>query len=363
VSSRGHPPPVIHFPAGAAALTAEAPPLPLLVTGITGVAGFNAFHYLQHRYPGQVIGARPVRTHWLNGPGIVALDIDDRAGLGELFAKYRFRSVFNAIGNCALKKCELDPAMAHVMNVASAIGVAENVRRHDCRLVHLSSDLVYSGAGAGQYRETDPVDPVTIYGTTMARGELEIGRAVPEAAILRISLPMGPSFNRHAGAIDWIDSRFRKDRPATLYFDEVRSATYTDDLNVVFERFLAGDERGIFHLGGPRAVTLYQMGQIVNRVGGYRPELLHGCPRHAAGPMPPRAGNVSMCSDKLLNLLGRNPFRPWPFAPDLAPTDRTWHMQRDGDEAGSAERIAQQLYRAGLTFEPGSAAGGIHPFV
>ena len=30
--------------------------LPLLITGITGVAGFNAFRYFQRRYPGQVIG-------------------------------------------------------------------------------------------------------------------------------------------------------------------------------------------------------------------------------------------------------------------------------------------------------------------
>jgi dTDP-4-dehydrorhamnose reductase len=182
----------------------------------------------------------------------------------------------------------------------------------------------------------------------MARGELEIGRAVPDAAILRISLPMGPSFNHHAGAIDWIDSRFRKDRPATLYFDEVRSATYTDDLNVVFERFLAGDERGLFHLGGPRAVTLYQMGQIVNRVGGYRPELLHGCPRQAAGPMPPRAGDVSMVSDKLLELLGCNPFRPWPFDPELVPANRQWHGERDHNEQGSAARIAHELYKPSL---------------
>jgi dTDP-4-dehydrorhamnose reductase len=327
-------------------LTDAAPPLPLLVTGITGVAGFNAFHYLQGRYPGQVIGARPRRTHWLNGPGIVALDIDDVENLSRLFDQYRFRGVFNAIGNCALKKCELDPSMAHVMNVASAVSITENVRKHACRLVHLSSDLVYSGHGAGGYRETDPVDPVTIYGKTMARGELEVGGAVPDAAILRISLPMGPSFNHHAGAIDWIDSRFRKDRPATLYFDEVRSATYTDDLNVVFERFLAGDERGLYHLGGPRAVTLYQMGQIVNRVGGYQPELLHGCPRHAAGPMPPRAGNVSMLSDKLLELLGHNPFRPWPFDATLVPTDRQWHFKRAEGEQGSAKRIAAQLYKA-----------------
>ncbi len=159
---------------------------------------------------------------------------------------------------------------------------------------------------------------------------------------------MGPSFNHHAGAIDWIDSRFRKDKPATLYFDEVRSCTYTDDLNPVFERFLAGDEHGCYHLGGPRPMTLYQIGQIVNRVGGYLPELLHGCPRQAAGPMPPRAGNVSMCSDKLIKLMGRDPFRPWPVDPELMPDDRQWHGRRGEGEQGSAVRIGRQLYRPGL---------------
>ena len=65
--------------------------------------------------------------------------------------------------------------------------------------------------------------------------------------------------------------------------------------------------------------------------------------------MPPRAGNVSMCSDKLLELLGQNPFRPWPFDPELVPTDREWHFERGGGEQGSAKRIAAQLYSAGLS--------------
>ena len=47
---------------------------------------------------------------------------------------------------------------------------------------------------------------------------------------------MGVSFNGHAGAIDWIQSRFKHRRPATLYFDEVRTPTYTDCLNPLFER-------------------------------------------------------------------------------------------------------------------------------
>jgi dTDP-4-dehydrorhamnose reductase len=166
----------------------------------------------------------------------------------------------------------------------------------------------------------------------------------PAAAILRISLPMGPSFNRHAGAIDWIQSRFRHHRPATLYFDEVRSCTYTDDLNRVFEHFLASDAQGLFHLGGPRAITLYQIAQVINRVGGYDPHLLRGCPRRDAGPMPPRAGNVTMNSDKLVRLLSGNPLRPWPLGDDLFPADRHWHFNSDGLGRGSLQWLQDHLY-------------------
>jgi dTDP-4-dehydrorhamnose reductase len=318
--------------------------LPLLITGITGVAGFNALHYFQKRFPGQVIGVRARRTWRLVGDGVVPLDIEDRSGLCALFAEYRFRSVLNCLGNCALKSCELDPAMAQELNVASAAAIVEESRKHGSRLVHLSTDLVFSGKGIGNHAEADPVEPVTVYGKTMVESEAIVRAAAPAAAILRISLPMGPSFNRHAGAIDWIGSRFRNGRPATLYFDEVRSCTYTDDLNAVFARFLAGTEEGLYHLGGPRAVTLYQIGQIVNRVGGYDPALLRGCPRLEAGPIPPRAGNVSMCSGKLIALLGHNPFRPWPVGEDLVPPNRAWHFHRPASQPGCFQDIVERLY-------------------
>jgi dTDP-4-dehydrorhamnose reductase len=327
-------------------LQVDLPPsqLPLLITGVSGVAGYNALFYFRARYPGRVIGVRPTQTWQLVAKDIVPLDTEDRAGLAALFAEHRFRSVLNTTGNCALKSCELDPAMAERTNIVSAASLATTARRFDCRLVHLSSDLVYSGVGAGNYVETDPVDPVTVYGRTMAEGEAGVASLDPAAAILRISLPMGPSFNRHAGAIDWIQSRFRNHRPATLYFDEVRSCTYTDDLNRVFEYFLAGEARGLYHLGGPQPITLYQIAQVINRVGGYHPALLNGCPRCEAGPLPPRAGNVSLNSNKLAALLGGRAFRPWPFDANFFPTDRQWHFNGDGIGRGSLQLLTDRLY-------------------
>jgi dTDP-4-dehydrorhamnose reductase len=318
---------------------------PLLITGITGVAGWNAFRYFRECNPDQVIGIRPLQTAQLHGRGIVGLASEDSDGMRDLFRKHRFAAVLNCVGNCALKSCELDPVMARRINVVSAEVIAKIVREYGCRLVHLSSDLVFSGNGTGYYCETDATDPVTIYGKTMVEAEEMFAARVPDAAILRISLPMGPSLNKHAGAIDWIQSRFRGGRPATLYYDEVRSCAYCDDLNQVFEWFLNSEEAGIWHLGAPRPVTLFQIAQIVNRVGGYNPRLLKGCLRYMAGIMPPRAGNVSMCSGKLERTLGGNPLRSWPVGDELFPTDKYWHMTRRPGECGSVQRVDEELYQ------------------
>jgi dTDP-4-dehydrorhamnose reductase len=321
------------------------PFLPLLVTGIAGVAGFNAFRYFHEQYPGQVIGIRR-RDNWpLSGPGIVGCDGDDREELLRLFDQYRFAAVLNGEGSCKLKSCELDPQMAWRVNVESISNLLDVIAGTDTRLVHLSIDLVYSGTAGGGHIEADGTDPVTVYGKTMVEAERRIRERCPEACILRISLPMGISFNGHAGAIDWIQSRFKKHKPATLYFDEIRTPAYSDCLNRLFAVVLGNRLAGLYHAGGPRRLSLFQIAQIVNRVGGYDPRLLMGCLRHEAGPMPPRAGDVSLRSDKLAASLGFDPFKAWPAGNQFVPDGPDWHFQRPLGEQGSPQLLADVLYR------------------
>lgn len=319
-------------------------PLPLLITGIAGVAGYNALEFFQAKYPGQVVGIRQQDNWRLAGPGIVACNAEDRVTLARLFDRYQFRSVLNCAGNCALRACELDPRLAWRTNVEGLINLLSIIADMDVRLVHTSIDLVYAGRSEGSYTEQDRTNPVTVYGKTMVAAEWLLADWMPQACVLRISLPMGVSFNGHAGAIDWIQSRFNKGRPATLYFDEVRTPTYTDCLNLVYERALAADLAGLFHAGGPRQLSLYEIAQIVNRVGGYDPDLLMGCPRIEAGPIPPRAGNVTLDSSALARELDGAPFDPWPANESLVPTHNDWHYER-GPESGSEELLSRVLYR------------------
>jgi dTDP-4-dehydrorhamnose reductase len=330
-----------------------------LITGVAGVAGYNALDYFRGRYPGQVVAIRQEDNWPLSGDGIVACDAENQVKLPALFDQYQFRSVLNCAGNCALRACELDSRLAWRTNVEGLVNLLSIIVERDVRLVHLSIDLVYSGKRAGWssspvggedaparagYAERDPTDPVTVYGKTMVAAEQLIADWMPQACVLRISLPMGVSFNGHAGAIDWIQSRFKKGRPATLYFDEIRTPAYTDCLNRLYERALASDLAGLYHAGGPRALSLYQIAQVVNRVGGYDPDLLMGCPRIDAGPIPPRAGNVAMDSTPLTAALGFKPLDPWPHDPALVPTNRDWHHDRAG-YPGSRELLARVLCR------------------
>lgn len=324
-------------------LTPIDPPLPLLVTGLTGVSGYNAFQYFHSLYPGQVVGIRQESNWPLSGPGIEACDAENVDGLNRLFDKYQFESVLNCAGNCALKSCELDPEMAWRINLTGVRSLLEAIGGDSVRLIHLSIDLVFSGTRAGNYTESDFTDPVTVYGKSMAGAEHLMHLAQPRSCVVRISLPMGVSYSGHAGAIDWIQSRFKHDKPATLYFDEVRTPTYTDCLNRVLHQLLSNDLSGLYHCGGTRRLSLFEIAQIVNRVGGYHPDHLIGCPRVEAGPMPPRAGNVTMNSSKLADALGHSPFDPWPIHDALVPTHREWHYDRSG-APGSSDWLAEVLY-------------------
>lgn len=327
----------------AAKLQAD-PRLPMLVTGIAGVPGYNALEYLEQRYPGQVIGVTQQDNARLIGPGIVHCNMEDRDSLRRLFDKYQFQSVLNCAGCCALKACEIDTRLAWRTNVEGLVALLSLIVEQPIRLVHLSVDLVYSGIKGGLHYEDDRTDPVTVYGKTMVSAEQMIEDWYPQACVLRISLPMGVSSNGHAGAIDWILSRFKKHRPATLYYDEVRTPTYTCCLNRLYEAALASDITGVFHAGASRRLSLYQIGQVINRVGGHDPDLLMGCMRHAAGPVPPRAGDVSMNCDKLIDALGYMPFDPWPLDERFVPTHRHWHYERY-DEPGSPELLSRVLAR------------------
>jgi dTDP-4-dehydrorhamnose reductase len=122
-------------------------------------------------------------------------------------------------------------------------------------------------------------------------------------------------------------------------------------MNRLFHQLMCSSVGGVFHAGGTRELSLYQIAQIVNVAGDYRPELLKGCPRIDAGPMPPRAGNVTLDSSKLIDHLGYQPFDPWPYHETLVPDHPHWHFHSPLRDQ-SQDLVQNLLYRN--PHQPGS---------
>jgi dTDP-4-dehydrorhamnose reductase len=98
--------------------------------------------------------------------------------------------VVNAVALSSVAACARDPRRAFVLNSRWPSILAAECRRAGARLVHFSTDLVWSG-GAPPYRESSPAVPGSVYGWTKLLGDRAVLRRHPGALILRTSVLFG----------------------------------------------------------------------------------------------------------------------------------------------------------------------------
>ena len=68
-------------------------------------------------------------------------------------------------------RCEDDPAGAYQVQVAGVRDLARVCKEYNIRLIHLSTDMVYSGNKGTPYILSDVPDPISVYGQTKLAGE------------------------------------------------------------------------------------------------------------------------------------------------------------------------------------------------
>ncbi len=276
----------------------------ILVTGITSIHGWPIFNRLQGLLPGSSLyGLRPPDSKIPDSDNVSSFCITERLKLERIRKKFKPTHVIHCAGVCDLDVCEERPEWAHAINVQGTMAVVD-VFGNDIPILYMSTDLVFSGDNvpAGGYTEDNEPDPVNIVGKTFASAETYVQQCY-EHCIIRLGLPLGDSIIGKKGAIDWIESRFRRNLPVTLFYDEYRSCISCDEISTMTVAVLTQKLRGLFHLGGERRWSLYDIGKYVLEKGRYSADLLNGIMRHQEENGPPRIGDVSLNSKKLRNIV------------------------------------------------------------
>lgn len=107
--------------------------------------------------------------------------------------------VVNAAAFTAVDRAEAEPDLAFAINASGANAAAVAAAEIGVPLVHLSTDYVFDGGLYRPYRESDPPNPINVYGHSKFEGEIAVAAAQPDHAILRtawVYSPFGTNFVR-----------------------------------------------------------------------------------------------------------------------------------------------------------------------
>ncbi|MEU0068795.1 sugar nucleotide-binding protein [Streptomyces sp. NPDC006332] len=145
-----------------------------------------------------------------------------------------------------------------------AVRVALVAVEQGCRLVHVSSDAVFSGAHV-RYDESFLPDPLTPYGAAKAAAETAVRLLVPGAAVARTSLIIGHGRSEHERMVHALAAGTRD---GVLFTDDIRCPVHVDDLAAALWEIALSDTAGVFHLAGPDALSRHDLGALIARRDG-----------------------------------------------------------------------------------------------
>jgi len=171
--------------------------------------GHKMFQHLRVRFPGTVCTMRECqssvplnRVDLLQGADVYSgIDVTDFGSLATLLRSIGPRFIVNCVGIVKQRPEAHDPIASITINSLLPHRVAVLAAEWGGRLIHFSSDCVFSGR-RGDYTEEDLPDAEDLYGRTKALGEVVTANALT----LRTSI-IGREIAEHRSLLEWFLSQ------------------------------------------------------------------------------------------------------------------------------------------------------------
>jgi dTDP-4-dehydrorhamnose reductase len=169
------------------------------------------------------VGLELAAVHWptgvrLHAPSRRELDLTSTASVNAYFAGKTFAAAINAAAYTAVDRAESEAEAAFAVNARGPALLADAMRAAGTPIVHISTDYVFDGAKDGVYLDSDPVNPLGVYGASKEAGERAIRETAARAVILRTAWLVSP----HGQNFIKTMLRFGAERPVLRVVDDQR---------------------------------------------------------------------------------------------------------------------------------------------
>ncbi|MBA4391517.1 MAG: dTDP-4-dehydrorhamnose reductase [Syntrophus sp. (in: bacteria)] len=188
-------------------------------------------------------------------------DITDKQSGESFINKIRPDVVINLAAITDVDGCEeTKKELAERINGYGAGVVAGLCREHSIRFVHFSTDYVFDGAKTLPYKENDPPNPLSVYGTTKLAGEREVLEKNPSSLIIRAQGLYGKGGENF---ITKVVKMAQQGGGIRVVSDQRSSPTYTKDLAEPLIALIEKGKSGIYHLANSGSCTWFDFAQEI----------------------------------------------------------------------------------------------------
>jgi dTDP-4-dehydrorhamnose reductase len=187
------------------------------------------------------------------------LDLTDFAAVEKKFRADRPQWVIHCAALSRPADCQADPTAARRLNVEAAAHLAALAAEGG--FVFFSSDLVFDGRKGG-YVESDPPNPLHVYGETKAAAE-EIILRNPRHIVLRAGLNSGTTLSGRRSFNEEMAAAWRAGGSVKLFSDEFRCPLPAAVTARAVWELARPDCAGLYHLAGSERLSRVEIGRVV----------------------------------------------------------------------------------------------------
>ncbi len=195
------------------------------------------------------------------------LDITDRDAVYRFLGDNKFDIVVNCAAYTAVDKAESDEILASALNTGAVGNLAEAAVKNGTRVIHISTDYVFSGQGCRPYEENDEPYPQSIYGRTKLEGEALLTSFCQNALIIRTAW----LYSEFGGNFVKTMLRLAETRPEiNVVADQIGTPTYAGDLAEAIHRIVSSGEwkPGIYHFTDEGVASWYDFTKAIFEIAG-----------------------------------------------------------------------------------------------
>ncbi len=158
------------------------------------------------------------------------LAVENKVQVETFFSANSIDFCVNCAAYTAVDKAETEMETAFLVNATAAGNLAAVCKQYSTQFIHISTDYVFDGTATAPYKETDAVNPVSVYGHSKLKGEELVLQNNLQAIIIRTSWVFSAYGNNFLKTM----LRLMKEKESiNVVNDQLGCPTYAADLATV----------------------------------------------------------------------------------------------------------------------------------